>query len=483
MLNVAVCPSRLPFFPGAQGKHLPPTGPHQQHQQESCLPHATCGVGYHVAPGSSNATAAGSCTPCQPGTYQPHDHHLGTVCLEQPRCGPGQRLTSAGPAQLGACTVCAAGTYQTETTHRERVCAQQITACTAGQRIVTGTASRACHSRVVGVLCMLVACWTRLRCEHHRRLFACTTHARRTLTSTRRTCQRLALFDVDHAHTGTASSAARCVPCPPGTYQDDASHNETSCAATPANTSTAATAAARPVNLTTTGTRRTPDESSGLASVDATAQDGAGASTNVTRTSTASMVPVNAHPSAVTSSTFGAASTAGSAMTVAAAGTTVGGHGARGASADSTRSAGTAGKDDTILIIAVVGAAIAVFGGVACGCLAWRGIPTYAILCTRTPAQGSTFARTGWPSHSRLTRSRPRQSATFHTLLHLRKGKHSMQLPVPLPPTPLPRCLGAHHHVATRFVPNPQVSIELLCGRGRQRQQQTDDRRQRLVRR
>ena len=173
----------------------------------TCVEQTKCGAGQKIS--HFNATVVGNCSACGADTYQNATEHRLTSCTAQPTCGAGQKISTDSATAARSCSACPANTYQTSASHRDTSCTVQPT-CGAGEFLDSPSATAA------GV-CTACPANTYQNAANHR-LTSCTAQP---------TCGAGQKYETD----GTKTTERTCPSCPADTYQTSTSHRNTSCTA------------------------------------------------------------------------------------------------------------------------------------------------------------------------------------------------------------------------------------------------------------
>lgn len=185
-----------------------------QHNETSCYPHPTCGIGERISVDDDDSrTENRTCFGCATHMYQSATDHRLTECIDQPTCDAGQKITGTDGTvdQRRICVPCPPGFYQSKSNHRETDCKPQPP-CTAGTEFeVTSTAERACTP-----------------CGDNEYQDSSDENALQTSCIDQPTCGAGQKMAED-----TKTERRQCSDCPAGQYQDDSEHRSTTCTEQP----------------------------------------------------------------------------------------------------------------------------------------------------------------------------------------------------------------------------------------------------------
>lgn len=180
------------------------------HRETKCKPHPSCPAGTEF---EITFTEIRKCRECGDNTYQDseNDDALQTVCIEQPTCFAGERITADFKTSRRKCIACDPDEYQDQTKHREPSCIPQPT-CNAGEKFeISVTKKRQCSS-----------------CDANEYQDASNGGAVEVTCSAQPTCSAGEYISPD-----SAISRRFCTACTPGNFQDATNHRELDCKSQP----------------------------------------------------------------------------------------------------------------------------------------------------------------------------------------------------------------------------------------------------------
>ena len=187
----------------------------------TCKQQPDCQGGQYLT-GASNLKK-GACTDCSQGRFRA----VGSAADCQPWpsvCKKGQKLVGASSSSPGKCSPCEAGRYRQHAgTHVLEACLEQVR-CSAGQFFAVGGGVAATATEVAGLMATAPA-----TCEP---CAAGTAYQNATQPHRIRACTAQPTCGVAERMLGnTATTRARCDPCPPETYQPSPTHYDEQCRA------------------------------------------------------------------------------------------------------------------------------------------------------------------------------------------------------------------------------------------------------------